>query len=156
MESDTREQQADKPIEAYDFEHPIRPPEVADDLKRLFGLVAGRRRPGEEFMTTVKKVIVSDEPELGSVPALFDRTVWGHVLWDRSVGRPKTAPMADAFTFEHWYHVIADGGVDAEGNVIEVSTWFPATIVRVWDGRTTINITASVTSCMGNIPGKMP
>lgn len=64
--------------------------------------------------------------------SLFGTSVWGTIRWDRTLGRPSTARLADAFSFDHWYLWITV--IDTGNEPIVKEAWIKQPEPRVWDG----------------------
>jgi hypothetical protein len=62
----------------------------------------------------------------------FGTTLWGRIRWDRTLGRPSTNRLYEAFSFDHWYLWIEVSGT--EGEPIVKEAWIKQPEPRVWDG----------------------
>jgi hypothetical protein len=106
-------------------------PDLTTDVKRLQEEVSragARTRDG--ILTAVKDVVSAD----AVLARLFDRTVWGRIVWrHKSVGRPLSSTMAQAFFIKHQYEYVK-GSVGPDGKPIGEIVVEDGPTPWVWDG----------------------
>ena len=64
--------------------------------------------------------------------SLFGTSAWGTIRWDRTLGKPVTSRLADAFTFDHEYLYL--NGIDTGAEPIVEKKWIKLPDPLVWDG----------------------
>ena len=87
---------------------PVNPPEwphpgIAGPIGELQRQVSlrGANTP-DEFMTALSDVVRRNDDFLD----LFGGSAWGHIAWERDVGLPLSAKLADAFVITHKFQEI--------------------------------------------------
>jgi hypothetical protein len=85
-----------------------------------------------EFPITRDRVRGWLDERVADRKAAFGNTLWGTIRWDKSLGRPSTPRLADAFRFHHAYLWIEAAAT--QGEPISEKDWYPLPPPRAWDG----------------------
>jgi hypothetical protein len=69
----------------------------------------------------------------GARKAAFGNTLWATISWEKSLGRPKSPRLADAFRYHHFYGWLDTAAT--RGEPIGDPVWEPLPAPRAWDGQ---------------------